>query len=816
MTKKITLALLFLFLGLKEVTAQKLVKNTPKVSTILPLEKVYVHTDRTFYNIGETLWYKAYLTSAYTTVLSNNSKIVYVELVSPDSKIIARNNTLLNYGLGNGDIVLSDSIGVKPGTYQLRAYTNYMRNFETDFVFSKEVEILDIADVKGAENGLSTPIKKGKSKEVAEIEPDTNLVVQFFPESGSLIEGVACNVAFTVTNKVGLPIESSGVLFDSEGSEISKISTEHNGMGKFIFTPNELTSYFVEMKGLNDETFKVELPKALKTGFAMTVSNLKGKNIVTIKTNEETLNNNLNKQLPIYFSTRGVNYFEGGIVLKKTNTSILLPEDKLPAGVVQITLLDDALKSQAERLFYIEKEPSVQLKLTSNRAEYKSKEKVNIHVSSKKHSGAAQTGSYSIAVIDTKAIPFDKNSNSTISSYFLMESDIKGPVYNPGYYFNTENVDRLKHLDLLLLTQGWRDFIWKKNYAKEEPKFQIEKGIEISGTVKRLFSSGVKDESKVNLFYINNGKAVFELDTTDSEGRFNFKNLNVVGTTEIRLNARNKNNKNSGMFVLDSIYKEPILVNFKGLKSFDDSKLAEIQRVRDNIKQKYLEYNVPLSNRLEEVLIVGKAKVENENKYGFANYTYDGTKEESNFSSIYDLIQRTVSGIFINNDTISFRRNNGDLALIMVDDMEVSSSDLSSIPPSAVERLEALTSTSSALSFGSKGGNGAILIYTKSGGGISKEVQLFHTITKKIEGYYNAKVFYSPNYDTPPVDNWEQKRDVRNTLYWNPYVHPDASGNAEISFFNSEVATKVSVQLEGLTVEGIPVVENTSYEIIEN
>ena len=140
MTKKITLALLFLFLGLKEVTAQKLVKNTPKVSTILPLEKVYVHTDRTFYNIGETLWYKAYLTSAYTTVLSNNSKIVYVELVSPDSKIIARNNTLLNYGLGNGDIVLSDSIGVKPGTYQLRAYTNYMRNFETDFVFSKEVE----------------------------------------------------------------------------------------------------------------------------------------------------------------------------------------------------------------------------------------------------------------------------------------------------------------------------------------------------------------------------------------------------------------------------------------------------------------------------------------------------------------------------------------------------------------------------------------------------------------------------------------------------------------------------------------------------
>lgn len=814
MIKKITLALLFLFLGIKEVSAQKLVKSTSNSPSILPLEKVYIHTDRNFYNIGETLWYKAYLTSAYTTVLNSNSKILYVELVSPDSKIIARNNTFLNYGLGNGDMVLSDSIGVKPGTYQLRAYTNYMRNFDTDFVFSKEIEIMDIAEIKGAEKEISTPIKKSKSKDVVEVEPDTNLLVQFFPESGSLIEGVACNVAFNVTNKIGLPIETSGALFDSEGSEITKVVTEHNGMGKFIFTPNELTTYFVEMKGLNDETFKVELPAALKTGFAITVSNLNGKNIVTIKTNEETLEKNLNKQLPIYFSTRGVNYFEGGIVLKKTNTSILLPEDKLPSGIVQITLLDTALKPQAERLFYVEKESSVQFKLTSDKVEYNSKEKVNLHVSSKNNSGTPLAGSYSIAVIDTKAIPFNKNSNATISSYFLMESDIKGAVYNPGYYFNSENVDRLKHLDLLLLTQGWRDFIWKKSYAKNELKYQTEKGIEISGTVKRLFSSGIKDDSKVNLFYINKGKAVFEMDTTDSEGRFKFKNLNMVGTTEIRLNARNKNNKNSGMFVLDSIYNDPMTVNFKGVKSFDESKLSAIQRVKESIQQKFLEYNVPLSNRLKEVLIVGKTKDENENKYGFSDYTYDGTKEESKFSTTYDLIQFTVPGIFIFNDSISFRRNNGASALILVDDMEVSSSDVRSIPPSTVARMEALNSVN-ASSFGPKGANGVILIYTKSGGGVTKEVQLFHTVTKKMEGYYNAKVFYSPNYDKPPVDDWEKKRDVRNTLYWNPYVHPDATGNAEISFFNSEVATKVSVQLEGLTAEGIPVVENTSYEIIE-
>ncbi len=136
--------ILILFLGIStKNTAQVPTDTIQKTKTTPPeIEKVYLHTDNNYYTVGESLWYKAYSVYAYTNQLFDHSKILYVELISPESKIISRNITNLEGGLGHGDFVLADSLGVKPGTYQLRAYTNWMRNYGDDFVFKKEIQII--------------------------------------------------------------------------------------------------------------------------------------------------------------------------------------------------------------------------------------------------------------------------------------------------------------------------------------------------------------------------------------------------------------------------------------------------------------------------------------------------------------------------------------------------------------------------------------------------------------------------------------------------------------------------------------------------
>ncbi|HJS01750.1 MAG TPA: hypothetical protein VJ780_12530 [Flavobacterium sp.] len=143
MTKKLFYLLVFFFSIPTINFAQQSGDSIQKTKITIPeIEKVYLHTDNDYYSIGESLWYKAYSVYAYTNQLFDHSKILYVELVSPDSKIISRNITNLEGGLGHGDFILADSLGVKPGTYQLRAYTNWMRNYGDDFVFKKEIQII--------------------------------------------------------------------------------------------------------------------------------------------------------------------------------------------------------------------------------------------------------------------------------------------------------------------------------------------------------------------------------------------------------------------------------------------------------------------------------------------------------------------------------------------------------------------------------------------------------------------------------------------------------------------------------------------------
>ena len=51
----------------------------------LPQEKAYLHLDNTCYFLGDTIWYKGYVTRSDRGTLTDLSKILYVELLTPDS-----------------------------------------------------------------------------------------------------------------------------------------------------------------------------------------------------------------------------------------------------------------------------------------------------------------------------------------------------------------------------------------------------------------------------------------------------------------------------------------------------------------------------------------------------------------------------------------------------------------------------------------------------------------------------------------------------------------------------------------------------------
>ena len=783
--------------------------------SIPDIEKIYLHTDKSIYFIGEDLWYKAYTVRASNNLLFDNSNILYVELISPDSRIVARNKTNIEIGLGRGDFQLTDSLGVKPGVYQLRAYTNWNRNFGDDFVFKKNIEIIDVFESRTKTNPAQNSANAA-ANQISEIGNPTSYRVDFFPEGGSLLENVASIVGFKAVDTNGNPIHITGEIFDSNDELVTTFSSPHDGMGKFQMIPMEGKNYYAKIKTPDGKVQRVELPKVANQGYLLSFRTFKGKNIVSLLTNEKTLLQNPNAALTVVCRAKGVSYFESTQTLNQTTFSFELAKDKTPEGISQITLFDSNSKPQSERLVYIEKEHDLEVQLSTDKASYKPNEKATVNVSSKSKAGAAKSASFSLSVTDMNGVLEENDFGTNISSYFLMESDIRGKVHNPGYYFDATNLKRLEHLDDLLLTQGWRDFFWKTNPNPDKTiRFVAEKGIVVSGKVKQLFGNKAKANSNMSLSLMGKKGMQFFNTATDSIGKFKFENLIFFDTTQLFLSTKDEKGKFSGEIVLDTIDRIPPTVYYKK----DYVGFSEITKnISDNVLKKYTAFGIKPENRLKEVKITAKKKQPTV-LYGNPDFNYKMDKEGLKFSNTSDLIMDKFPMFDFSTlvSPESFSTIEG-LPIILIDGIPINElAQLNFVSPEEIIKIEALRGSKTLeYLYGPSAGTeqpgfGVISIFTngKSTGNQPKK-DIYQSIKMKIDGYYLARTFYAPTPEQAELDNIAS---VRNTIYWNPEMRPDKTGNASVSYHNTKVETKVKVALEGITGNGIPVVKTVYYTI---
>lgn len=135
---------LFVFLlGLSNlIYGQKIAQTLDKMGTYAgnhPQEKIHLHTDRDRYTAGETIWFKSYNTINIENALSILSGVNHVEMIDPLGRIVVDQRSPIQFGVGNGSILLADSL--IEGSYRLRAYTNWMRNADSDYFFEKKINI---------------------------------------------------------------------------------------------------------------------------------------------------------------------------------------------------------------------------------------------------------------------------------------------------------------------------------------------------------------------------------------------------------------------------------------------------------------------------------------------------------------------------------------------------------------------------------------------------------------------------------------------------------------------------------------------------
>lgn len=478
LTNNILSCLLGLMLSMLSLTTAK-ADALDSLQTLLQTkvqvqEKVYVQTDNNCYFVGDTLWYKAFVLRADNNKPTNMSKLLYVELLSPDGVVVERQRIVVsNKGVTCGQFALQDSL--YSGYYEIRAYTRWMLNFNVthrdytlddkhlfynnnmahDFfrewngLYSRVLPIFSKPKQKGNYDGK---YMYGRPKQEVEFVEKPKLKVRFYPEGGTLLEGVQNRVAFDICDNDGQALQISGSLDDG-----TKLQPAYMGRGTFLVTPNGQKATF----RWNDKEWTFKLPKSQAEGVALVLDKGEAK-----------------------WTSRGVSVAAYAVMCRgklylferTSSTSASLAMDKLPSGVNELMLLDADAKVLASRLFFVNHDDKVKnVSVKTDKMEYKPFEPISLEVK-----GAEPKMPFAISVRDARTddTSFD---DGNMMTEMLLCSDLKGFVASPAYYFESNDEAHTKALDNLLMVQGWRRY-------KRVPilRYRPEVTLTYEGTVNKM------------------------------------------------------------------------------------------------------------------------------------------------------------------------------------------------------------------------------------------------------------------------------------------------------------------------------------------
>lgn len=652
---------------------------------------------------------------------------------------------------------------------------------------------------------LSLPNKEKIIKVIPVTATSTTVEVQFFAEGGNLVANLPNKIGIKAINSRGMGKDVHGVILDQTGTEVTQFNTTYLGMGNFILNPQPGKTYTAIIKHEDGSSQQAKLPQVQATGYVLSVNNLDPEKItVKILMSDELMGDG---ELKLVAQNNGNVYAVARIKANKQIATVVIPKKDLPAGIVQLTLFNKANIPVAERLaFASTPEEKINLQVSSDQKEYATRGKVSLDFKALAN-GKPTMGSFSVSVTNTSIVKPDLENESNIFTTLLLTSDLPGYIENPNYYFLDQEKSTLQALDNLLLTQGWRRFLWKNVINNNKPiiRFKPEKSLVISG---KLLTPAGKPivKGKVSLFSSSGG--ILAIDTlSDAQGHFTFDNLAFSDSTKFVVQGRTEKNKKNTEIELDKIPGFLVTRNKNAGDvevNVNESISAYIQKSENYFDELTKRGVLQRTLQLNEVTIVAKKNPaknsSNLNGAGNADMVITADQLGTCFS-LSQCLQGRVAGVTIRNGLPYLTRGNSDSPMqIILDGMYVEGDFLDNINPQEVQSIEVLKSGGNLAIYGSRGGSGVLIITTKRGdGNYGYYNYAAGIITYAPKGYAYTREFYSPKYD---IENSNTAPDYRTTVYWNPQLVTDAEGKAKLNYFNTDNKGTYRVVIEGINVAG--------------
>ena len=678
-----------------------------------------------------------------------------------------------------------------------------------------------------------TDIRNNVFRQYAAISTGTeDYDVTFYPEGGYLLEGTPCRTAYKVLDVSGNSIAATLQLMDEQGNVMATSETLHSGMGVFTFTPESGKRYIVQTFNKQGVKKVFELPPVQSSAYG-----------IVIKDHQEDMQISINsalhsphEELLLLAHVRGKMICAQWLLSDKGDI-ITIAKDQYPSGIVQCLLLDKNYNVLSERLGFIPYRKAIMCKVRNDKDSYGKRELIHTNLSLVDVNGNPVKGNLSVSITDGTMCVAD--TTHSILSTLLLSSELKGRIETPSFYLQTDNSEAEKALDLLLMIHGWKRYrlpeIIKGNF--ERPVMEPEKFTSLSGRLKNEKGEG---KSRYDVYVRNLEFGLNRVIKLGQDGAFRVDSvefaegvpIGMIGKRFIRKGENYGRNKAEIILDKDQLYTlsdktvpQPFLSEISGGIQRDmvyPVGMSDYLLNQVTVKSKSLNKSLTLreiakfkfKNMWELVDYMGV-------KFKYPYYTSkmkEFCKVSMTIMNAWACFYKDMPLVLMINGNM--HSNAGILNYLSLSDIQVIS--LNSIDRKKILKpylylweYEQHTSV-------------AILELVLYPGVILDPLLHLCSIEQRFKGYgklddiqtdvypsggYQEPVaFYSPKYDKGNKDN-AVIPDFRSTLYWNPSLQTDSSGECDFLFYSADKATTYKVVIEGLTEEGEMVYETREFEI---
>lgn len=739
-------------------------------------EKIFLHTDKSFYSAGDLIWFKAYVVDGSSHKPSDLSKVAYVEILDSLQNPLLQAKISVKNGLANGSFVIPASLG--SGNYKIRAYTNWMKNFSPDFYFNEFITIINYT----------------KSLAYSDFENSLAPDIQFFPEGGNLVEGLTSKVAFKVSAADTRTLQIYGTIIDQDNDTLLRFQPFRNGIGEFNFTPESGKKYR-SLLVISGKKFIRDLPQISPNGYVMSVNELDDSQF-QIRVSKTS---NVEKAV-VYLLIHTRQLVKVAQSRNFSNSTVVfnVNKDQLGDGISHLTIFDEDRRPVTERLFYKHPKNRLSLQAQLSSKQLSLRKKIEIDITSTDPAGNTLPANVSVAVYRQDSLP--SFTHQQILTYLWLSSDLKGPIGNADQYMSDESPATNKALDQLMLTQGWRRFNWDQILSNKPASFSFipeYEGHIINGTV--VNSQTGQAAPGIGTFLSIPGKRVqLYQGESDTQGRVSFFTRDLYGSNEAIF---------SNNFAIDSIYRISITNPFSERYSEkyipplrlspSSTRSLNINYVNKQIRDLYAQrINHFFTPRIDSSAFFGAADV----TYHLDDYTRFPTMEEvvKEYVPEISLLQRQKKAFIrasMSGQKGYYDRN----AFLMIDGVPIfDANKIVAFDPLKVKTIE-IVNHRYLLNEQVEEGIINFKTYKSDLGGFELDPR---SVVLDYEGLQLKREFYSPVYTSETELN-SRLPDFRDLLYWKSDVQTDESGKARLSFYTSDQEGTYKIMIQGISSNGL-------------